>query len=110
MSGRISPRYCTTSRDPVRSITDAGNSSRRATIDSGIAIRADSEQQQGADVLGLALARRRGLDVDQPLLAHVRDDAGLLCDAEDVEDQRDAAVAMIVAPANSGTCFNWRPS
>ncbi len=55
ISGRISSRYCTTSCGPTRSRAERGNSSSRATSDSGMAMRPPScvrEQQHGLAVGG----------------------------------------------------------
>src|SRR5690349_6410285 len=72
-SGKILPRYWTTWRPAACSILDLGNSSKRATSDSGTASR--SEPQQGLP-FALVFAGNRGFGARR--LANFRDHARAL--------------------------------
>ena len=86
-------RYCTTWHPPACSIESGGNSSSRATRESGTARRskepASKQQQPLLFDPRLSLLFRRGAR----LLAGFGQHAGALADAEHVQDQGDTAVA-----------------
>ena len=115
MSGMIWPRalHDVLAARAFNHFALAVNSSRRATMSSGdrhARVRANTADEQCLRAAGVVLVAVGRIALGVAAIANLADDAGALGNAHHIENQRHAAVAIIVAPANEAMPFNRFPS